>query len=77
MSETAPPRRSLVAAEFLQPEEDGQVRVLLTCDCGTETDLTIEADGGVPARAKAEAAYTCDGCYTTHWFEIFATGDAP
>jgi hypothetical protein len=64
-----PPARSLVAAGFITPDRDGQVRVLLTCDCGTVTDLTIE----VPAGGTSEAAYTCE-CGTSHWFTITATG---
>ncbi len=67
-----PVRRSLVAAEYLQPEQDGQVRVLLSCDCGTPTDLTVAIEGEIPG--KAEAAFTCDGCQTVHWFEIRTAG---
>ena len=64
--------RSLVGAEYLEPEQDGQVRVLLTCDCGTATDLTVVIEGVLPA--SAEAAYTCDGCHTVHWFTITGIG---
>lgn len=67
-----PPGRSIVAVEFLQPDLDGQVRVLLTCDCGTETDLTVEVRGEIPG--SQEAAFTCGGCQTSHWFTLRATG---
>ena len=66
-----PPGRSLVGAEYLEPEQDGQVRVLLTCDCATSTDLTVQIEG----TGTAEAAYICDGCQTVHWFTITAKGD--
>ena len=75
MSTYRPPeplRRPVVAVEFLQPDRDGQVRALITCDCGTATDLTVEIRGEVPG--SAELAYTCDGCQTSHWFEMRATG---
>jgi hypothetical protein len=65
------PRRSLVAAEFITPDRDGQVRVLLTCDCSYVTDLTAE----IPSAGSAEAAYTCDGCGTAHWFTVTAKED--
>jgi hypothetical protein len=71
---TSPSGRSLVGAEFLQPEQDGHVRVLLTCDCGTTTDLTVAIEGTLAG--AAEAAYTCDGCGTSHWFQVTATGSA-
>ncbi len=63
--------RSVVAVDFLPPERDGQVRVLLSCDCGTPTDLTVAVEGEL-RDGKAEAAYTCDGCGTSHWFTITA-----
>lgn len=66
-----PLRRSIVAVEFLQPDRDGQVRALIACDCGTDTDLTVEVAGCVPG---AEAAFTCGGCQTSHWFTLRATG---
>jgi hypothetical protein len=64
--------RSLVSVEWLQPERDGDIRVLVTCDCSMATDLTIRIDG--PAGAGAEAAFTCDGCGTSHWFTVSAKG---
>lgn len=67
------PGRSLIGFEWLPPHEPGQARALLTCDCGTATDLTVQVDGRLPG--KAEAAFTCDGCRTTHWFTVTATGD--
>jgi hypothetical protein len=69
------PGRSLLGAEYLEPHQDGQVRVLLTCDCGTATDLTVAIDGEL--NGTAEAAFTCDGCHTVHWFTITAIQDAP
>lgn len=71
-----PLRRSLVAVEFLEPDRDGQVRALLTCDCGTATDLTVEVQGQFTSKSSAEAAFTCDGCQTPHWFEIVAGSDS-
>lgn len=67
------PGRSLIAAEYLPPERDGQVRVLLTCDCGTATDLTVEVEGDFGPGGKGEAAVTCEGCHTVHWFTVTAT----
>lgn len=64
------PRRSIVSAEFVTPAIPGQIRVLLTCDCSSVTDLTAEA----PAAGSQEAAFTCDGCGTAHWFTVTATG---
>ena len=69
-------QRSLIAVKWLQPEQDGELRVLLTCDCGSATDLTVRLDGPVHAGGQTEAAFTCDGCHTTHWFTITARGDA-
>lgn len=66
------PGRSLVGAEFLPPERDGEVRALLTCDCGTATDLTVVLAGTVTG--GGEAAFTCDGCGTSHWFTVSAKG---
>jgi hypothetical protein len=66
------PNHSLAAAEFLPPGRDGEIRVLLTCDCGTPTDLTVRLEGEAPA--SGEAAFTCDGCGTSHWFTIDAKG---
>ena len=57
----------LIAVEYLPPERDGEVRALLTCDCGTATDLAVAVDG------DCEAAFTCGGCQTSHWFTIKIT----
>lgn len=62
--------RSVVGVEWLQPDRDGQVRALVTCDCGTSTDLTVEIGGETPG--GQQAAFTCDGCQTSHWFTITA-----
>jgi hypothetical protein len=56
----------LAYLEFLQPDRDGQVRVLLTCSCGRATDLTAEI-GGCPV-------YVCAGCGTDYRLEVRATG---
>ena len=43
-----------------------QFRVLLTCSCGRDTDLTFGAGAiGVTGRS-----YTCGGCGTSHWFNV-------
>lgn len=60
---TDPPRRSLAAVEVLPPTPEGHLRTLLTCDCGTLTDLTVVIHGD-----PHEASVTCDGCGTAHWF---------
>jgi hypothetical protein len=65
------PGRSLIAAEYLTPEHDNAVRVLLTCDCGQATDLTVIVD--CPVHQLGEAAFTCS-CLSVHWFEISSTG---
>jgi hypothetical protein len=61
------PARGLIGVEYLPPERDGEVRALLICDCGTATDLTVAVDG------DREAAFTCGGCLTVHWFTIRVT----
>lgn len=66
------PGRSLIGVKPLQPERDNQLRVLLTCDCGMSTDLTVEVDGEL--RGEAQAAVTCDGCHTVRWFRIIGQG---
>ena len=65
---TEMPGRSLIGAEYLIPEHDNAVRVLLTCDCGRSTDLTVIVD--CPVHQLGEAAFTCDGCHSVHWFTI-------
>lgn len=62
------PRRSIVAAEFITPDHDGQIRVLLTCDCSRVIDLTAE----IPVAGSQEVAFTCEGCGTAHWFTVEA-----
>lgn len=66
------PARSLEAVEFLQPERDGEIRALLTCDCGTATDLTVRFEG--TGDGSGEGVFTCDGCGTTHWFTVNTKG---
>ena len=65
--------RSLIGAEWLPSERDGEIRVLLTCDCGTATDLTVQVVGSGVA---GEAAFTCDGCGTSHWFTVTAKAES-
>ena len=65
------PSRSPVSAEHLEPDRAGQVRLKLTCPCGTVTDLTAEA------RDCAEVmTYTCKGCQARQAFKIPAGPDA-
>jgi hypothetical protein len=64
--------RSPVAVEFLPPERDGDARALLTCDCGTATDLTVRFEG--PVEGGTDAAFTCEGCATVHWFTVSVAG---
>jgi hypothetical protein len=66
------PNRSLEAMEFLPPDQPGEIRALLTCDCGTATDLTVRLEGA--AGGTGEGAFTCDGCGTTHWFTVNTAG---
>jgi hypothetical protein len=70
-SSRVPPalHRSLVAVEPLEAEYAGEARLLLMCDCGMATDLTIRV-GRLNAAATQiqEAAVTCEGCGTAHWF---------
>jgi hypothetical protein len=70
---TEVPGRSLVSVELLPAENDGDIRALLICDCGTATDLTVRLEG--PVAEGAEAAFTCDGCGTSHWFTVGAAPD--
>jgi hypothetical protein len=69
---TPGPGRSLAAADFLPPERDGDIRVLLTCDCGLGTVLTIQVCG---SGTTGEGAFTCDGCSTAHWFTVTAKAE--
>lgn len=63
-AERPPP--SIVAGKAV---EDG---VLLVCECGHETHLvTVRRDeSGALIPTWMEAAFTCEGCGTTHWFTI-------
>jgi hypothetical protein len=58
------PRHFLLSAVPVAPDLPGQVRVLLTCDCGKVTDFTYEAG----AAGETGRSYTCGGCRTSHWF---------
>lgn len=60
------PTPSIVAGK---PVKDG---VLLVCECGTETHLvTVRRDAtGALIPTWREAAFTCEGCGTSHWFTI-------
>lgn len=65
--------RSLVYARAMPPDDDGNAVIETLCDCGVPTELHIEISGlgaldGEPG--SAEAAWTCDGCGTAHWFAV-------
>jgi hypothetical protein len=62
------PRRSLLAAVPLEAEHNDEARIWLLCDCGMSTDLRVGISGLPPS--GAEAAFTCDGCETSHWFTL-------
>jgi hypothetical protein len=40
-------------------------------------DLTIRVDGPQVPDGTTEAAFTCDGCRSVHWFAITVRADAP
>lgn len=58
MTDYLPPPRSIVRVQLA---EDG---IEVWCDCATITVLQFD---GVPDK-PVEAAFTCDGCQSTHWF---------
>jgi len=48
---------------------------VLLCDCGTSTQVTLQADGSI--QDGHELAVTCDGCQSVHWLTLRAvTGGA-
>lgn len=57
-------RHTLLSVSLLKADSPGDVRVLLSCSCGTSTDFTY------PAGAAGEEGRSCpcDGCGTEHWF---------
>ena len=69
---TDSPGRSVEAVEFLEPCQPGEIRALLTCDCGTITDLTVRLEGA--SIGVGEGAVTCDGCGTIFWFTVTTAG---
>lgn len=64
-----PPARRLVHAEY-KPGDDGTPGALLTCDCGELTWLVVTGT----TTDVTEAAFTCAGCLTVHWFHIGPLG---
>lgn len=67
------PARSIIGLEMCagacgEPECPALV---IACDCGTTTHLTVEVQG----TGTAEAAFSCDGCTTVTWFTV--TKDEP
>jgi hypothetical protein len=61
-----PPARSIISLKAC-PDE-GCPALLIGCDCATTTHLIVEDADSVPD--GAEAAFTCDGCHSVHWFTI-------
>lgn len=63
------PARSIIAVDRCDGScgDDECRAVLIDCDCGTGTHLTVEFP---EAPGKYEAAYTCDGCTTVNWFTV-------
>lgn len=62
----SPTERHIIAGKGV---DDG---VLLVCSCGTETHVvTVKyEDDGTAIPTPMEQAYTCEGCGTSHWFQI-------
>lgn len=61
---TDAPRYALLSVSLLPPDSPADVRVLLSCSCGTSTDFTYPADSaGQQGRSCA-----CGDCGTEHWF---------
>lgn len=71
-----PPPRSIIGVEWVPGEQGGGV--LVGCDCGTTTHLMVDDDMGGLAEPR-EAAFTCGGCQSVHWFTVYppAEGGAP
>lgn len=67
-----PPARSLVSVQPVPPEQGGGV--LIGCDCGTSTHLVVE--GVSHLTEPTEAAFTCSGCQSAHWFTVAPLGEA-
>ena len=78
MDDTAltPPPRSLLYVKPCGGEcgDQGCQAVVIGCDCATTTHLTVEIIGQL-ATAQ-EAAFTCDGCQSVHWFTMTGSGSA-
>jgi hypothetical protein len=73
-----PPGRSLEYVKPLPPDEDGNAVFETFCDCATTTILHIAIDPLPPgAQGTAEAAFTCDGCRTSHWFRVTVKAGEP
>jgi hypothetical protein len=62
------PGRSIIALDYCGGEcgEQACPAVVIGCDCGTTTHLTVE----VPVSGKHQAAFTCDGCLSVNWFTV-------
>lgn len=70
MSDHLPPPRSLLYVRPVPAEQGGGVEI--ACDCGTITQLIIE-DAGQLTEPR-EAALTCEGCQSVHWFTVGPAG---
>ena len=47
--------------------------VVIGCDCGTVTHLTVVVEGN----GMVESAFTCGGCLSVTWFTVTALGVKP
>lgn len=64
-----PPPRSIIGVDLAPPELGG---VLVGCDCGTTTHLMVDDMAGLTE--PREAAFTCGGCQSVHWFTVYPAG---
>lgn len=60
--------RSLERVE-VHRDEDGNPVLLMLCDCGTVTELTVDIERARPG-SSTQFAYTCDSCLSAHWFTV-------
>ena len=66
---TLPPRSILYVRPCAGECGDADCQaVIIGCDCATTTHLTVDIIGQL-ATAQ-EAAFTCDGCQSVHWFTM-------
>jgi hypothetical protein len=73
-------RRSLEAI-WIEQDDDGRPILTCLCDCSHVTGVTLvlpdlDEHPGAAADMLPSFSYTCDGCGTSHWFDLSVEADA-